>query len=602
MFKNFSKIQYSLNGNTLEFTDIFKSITVDKSGFSQISVTNNNTRYRPDQFSSKLYQNQNLYSTIFLMNDIKNPFKQWNQSPDALLKQNIAEFDSWTFQFLNASRYLPSASNYIDSSSLDSYLGVTLSDILEDDILVYETGNGAFKLKAFGAGSVYSTNSCDQPHYGQSLIPDNFVDRNSIFYIGAGGNFSAGIDPVGRIWGWGQTLGLTGFSSTDRLYKSQDSGYTAINVTKNKIIGNKTNKTWYCYGSGCTSSLSYPVTESKSISQIEFTKGNTFSGVVLFSDNTVKFYGGLTYTQSVTNITDVSCAENYCLGIIGDSGANQGKVTEFTYTGISAGLIPTISTKISKIACGKDHALLLDETGNIHFVGSSTYNRTEIPSGTYIDISAGERHSAAINSNNKLYVAGQILQQSGSCSGTTAYVSINTIPGEFNQVVSGDNHVLLLGSGTAKKHLGKVTFVDNDYKRIIVKSYSGPDTKPVLIDETSGTLVGVIRGDKVVKTIQHQLFSIDSYLNTTQSIKNENNEIINVAANNGSLWKSVFITGYKDHANNPLFLTPIKIQKELIQYQNTIKYLQSTKAYDLMNAVDNAVKTQNIIKIKLSDI
>lgn len=606
MFKNFSKFQYFLNGQTLEYTDIFKSIKVNTDNFTDVNTVKNYSRKRPDQLSESIYNDYTLYWSLFLLNNVRNPFKQWNQTPESLIDQNAEEYKAWYFQFANNSSYLPGVTQYYETNALDSYLGVTLSGIEENDILIYDTGDTSLKFKVLGAGSVGSTSACAYPNFGQSIIPDNFVNRNQITSYSAGGNFTATVDNNGKIWGWGENIGLTknGFELSGSLYKTVNSGFTLINTTKNKLTtSSRLNpKQWYCYGDGCTTGLSYPVTESKNISQLAFTKGTTFSGILLFSDNTIKTYGGLTSTEAFNTITSISCAESYCLGIIGDSGVKEGKVTEFTYSGLSAGLIPSLSTKITKVACGNNHALLLDEIGTIYFVDNTGNDRTNIPSGTYIDISAGDRFSAAINSNNTLYLAGQILKESGSCSGSTAYVAIKSPSEKFESINAGYHHLAGFGGGESNRHIGRVSRVDNELKRIEVFGYSALDSNPVLVDEPSGTLVSVWRDDVIVKTIQHQLNSIDSYLNTTQYVKNIEGQIINLAANDGLLWKNVFITGYKNHLSNSLFITPLKIQSEVINNQNNIKFITNDKVYLLENALNNAVSTTNKIEIKMSEL
>ena len=606
MFENFSKIQYSLNGQTLEFTDIFTSIEINKNSLANVEVLQNLQDLRPDQLSNTIYNDPNLFWSIFLLNDIRNPFTNWKQSIESQIDQYDQVYDSAVFQFGNTSNYLPSLSAYYESNILDEYQGVTFSDIQVNDIIVFEKGDGAFKLKVFGAGQVESTSTCGYPNYGQSLIPDNFLNKNKTIDTSAGGNFTACLDDIGRIWGWGENIGLVedGFQLTSRLYKSPLAGYTLINVTKNKLIASTTisdSKNWYCYGDGCTTGLGYPVTESKTISQFEFTKGLTFSGMLLFSDNTIKTYGGLTSTESFSTITDISCAENYCLGIIGDVGVKQGKVTEFTYSGISAGLIPSLSTKITKVACGIDHAMLLDETGNIYFVGSTANDRTAIPSGTYIDISAGKFHSAAVNSNNELQVAGQILKESGGCSGATAYVSLVSPFGSFGSIQSGENHLLGLETGTNVKYNGRIVRVDNVFKRIYAKGISAENI-PASTNDPAGTVVSIVNSDGlgIKKTIQHQLLSVDSYKNTPLYVIDSDSQVIDFAKDNGAAWISNYIINYSDAANNDYFITPNKLNQETIV--STVQYLTGTKIGDFNTLIKTSLKTDNKIKIKLSDI
>jgi len=606
MFENFSKIEYSLNGQTLEFTDIFTSIEINKDSLVDVESIQNIENLRPDQLSNVIYNDPNLFWSIFLLNNNRNPFIDWKQSIDSQIDQYDEVYDTAVFQFGNTSNYLPSLSTYYASNALNPYLGITFSNIQENDIIVFEKGDGAFKLKVFGAGQLKSGSTCGYPNFGQSAIPDNFLNKNQIIDTSVGGNFTACLDNIGRIWGWGENIGLVEdeFQLIDRLYKSPLAGYTLINVTKNKLIASTTisdSKNWYCYGDGCTTGLGYPVSENKTIKQFEFTKGSTFSGILLFSDNTIKTYGGLTYTESFNTITDVSCAENYCLGIIGDSGVKEGKVTEFTYSGISAGLIPGLSTKITKVACGIDHAILLGENQNIYFVGSSANGRTDIPSGSYIDISAGQRHSAAIDTENVLHVAGQILKESGVCSGVTAYEDLISPFGSFGSIQSGENHLLGLETGTNVKYNGRIVRVDDVFKRIYVKGISA-DNIPISTNDPSGTVVSIVNsnGLGIKKTIQHQLLSIDLYKNTPLYVIDADSQIIDFSKNNGADWISNYIVNYPNAANNNYYITPAKLNEETVV--STVQYLRSTKIGNFINQVIYQLKTDNRIKINLSDL
>jgi hypothetical protein len=66
MFENFSKIEYSLNGQTLEFTDIFTSIEINKDSLVDVESIQNIENLRPDQLSNAIYNDPNLFWSIFL--------------------------------------------------------------------------------------------------------------------------------------------------------------------------------------------------------------------------------------------------------------------------------------------------------------------------------------------------------------------------------------------------------------------------------------------------------------------------------------------------------------------------------------------------------
>jgi hypothetical protein len=604
MFENFSKVNYYLNGQTLEVTDIFKSIKLDFSNFLDYTTKKNENGSRPDQFSNEVYGDPKKYWTIFLANDIKNPFKDWTQGQASLEKQNEAEYDSYVFQFANTSKYLPGNTAYYSINSTDSYLGVDLSSIKNDDVIVYSLGNNSDKFTCFGAGQVYSSVVCGAPHYGQALIPTNFKNRNDVTTVSAGGNVSASLDSIGRIWMWGQPIGFTNsqtqISEDGRLYNTVLNSFQKLNTTKNKITGSL-DSSWTCIGNGCTSTISYPVNEAQTISKLAFTKDNDFSGLVLLQDGSINSYGGITHTEAHSTYSDIDCSDSYCLGIVADVGASEGKVIEFNYTGINSGLVPTITPKITKIACGKTHTILLDENGNIHTIGTNEKNRLDLPSDrTYTQIGAGEYFSAGIDSDSNLVLTGEILQNSGSCSGSTAYVAISAISGTYDTISCGDNHILCLGSGTSKQYFGRVVNVDTDYKRVFVKGYTAPDLASILYADPSGTNVTIFRNQNLITNIQHQLLSIDSYVNTAQYIIDANNTVINVTDNNGTLWKTEFIINYQNANSLNTYITPYKLKIDKIN--TNLKLIDLNKIYSLEQSIKEQVSIENKIYIKMSEL
>lgn len=598
MLEYFSKINYKLNGQTLQFTDLFKSVNLNTDNFTQYGELKNTSGGRPDQLADTIYNDPNLYWSLFLFNGVRNPFKQWHQSTISNQAQTDTEYASKVFQFANTSEYLPGNTLYFDPNANDAYYGVSLGNISINDIITFETGDGAFKLRAFGAGEVVSTSACGHPHYGQALIPDNFTYKNNVYKIGAGEYFSAAIDTVGRIWGWGYITYLNGFDVSDRLYKSQDSGYTLINVTKNKIIASKPDNKWYCYGAGCTSTISYPVTESKTISKIEFTKGNPFSGIVLFSDNTVKTYGGLTHCSSYTSIKDIACAEKWCLGI------NQNNtVIEFNTTGTAQGIASQFTTTdAQKIVCGISHAFAINSIGVAFGAGDNTQGQLDLPLFQYSSISAGRYHSVGIVENNTLQTAGVVQYNSGICTGSTGYTPLLSVYGTFDQIASGNDHIVCVESGTNVKYTGRVELIDEQYRRIYVKGFTG-SSSTVLIDDPSSTVVTILNsnGLGVKKTLQHQLLSIDTYGNTPMYMTTADGYgVIDVVADDGLLWKTSYITGYKDASTNDVFVTPNKLNTEV--FNTNIKYINSVKLYALQNALKRLLSTTNKINIKMSDL
>jgi len=330
MFENFSKINYYLNGQTLELTDIFKSIKVDTTNSPDISTTKNINFERPDQLSNNLYNDPKLFWVNLALNNIKNPFKEWARSNSTQLTQNSTDFDTKIFQFANNSNYLPTNSEYFNSNEIDSYSGVSLSGIQQDDIIIFETGAGPLELKTYGAGIVSALNSCGYPHFGQSDIPDNFLNRNNIIQISCGRNFTACLDDLGYIWAWGEDIGLesSGFNLNGRLYNSPSGGYKHIDTTHDKIIAVTSTGDFVCFGN-CAN---FTFTGQSDIKKSSWTSGQTFAGIGIKNDNTISIFGPIVSTNAtIQYFSDVSCADDYCLGAA--TGAVNGVVVGFGSTG-----------------------------------------------------------------------------------------------------------------------------------------------------------------------------------------------------------------------------------------------------------------------------
>ena len=137
MFEKFSKINYSLNGQTLQFTDIFKSVKLNKDDLTYIKESTNTENLRSDQISNTIYQDPNLFWSVFLINGVMNPFQDWKQS--TINQNNLFDtiYDSKVFQFSNNSRYLPSINSAYSSNQLNIYTGVDFSEININDIIIF---------------------------------------------------------------------------------------------------------------------------------------------------------------------------------------------------------------------------------------------------------------------------------------------------------------------------------------------------------------------------------------------------------------------------------------------------------------------------------
>jgi alpha-tubulin suppressor-like RCC1 family protein len=256
---------------------------------------------------------------------------------------------------------------------------------------------------------------------------------------------------------------------------------------------------------------------------------------------------------------------------------------------------------IIKTKSGKDHSVLLDKYGKVYFLGSTLDNRQNLPDKVYIDVSAGDLHSAGIDTTGTLYTAGKIIIDSGGCSGTTLTTTLTPISGTFDTVESGSNHLGLFEIGDNKKYIGRIDKIDDVFKRIYVKGYSAPDETNISFDDPTGTIVSIFRDGALIKTIQHKLLSIDSYINTVQNIIIGDGNVQDVSANNGAIWKTYFINDYKNTENNDYLITPYKIQQQTLIAPD-IKYLNSNKLYQLETVFREGVKTDNKINIVINEL
>jgi hypothetical protein len=139
------------------------------------------------------------------------------------------------------------------------------------------------------------------------------------------------------------------------------------------------------------------------------------------------------------------------------------------------------------------------------------------------------------------------------------------------------------------------------FKRIYVKGISA-DNIPISTNDPSGTVVSIVNSDGlgIKKTIQHQLLSIDLYKNTPLYVIDADSQIIDFSKNNGADWISNYIVNYPNAANNDYYITPAKLNQETIV--STVQYLTSTKIGNFINEVRYQLKTNNRIKINLSDL
>ena len=136
MFEYFPKIQYGFSGGTFEVTDIFKFINVNFNENS-IFVQTKLPGERPDQLSNRLYNDPQYYWSLFLVNGIKNPLRQWAQTQQSYINQIESEYAGWEYQFANTSIFKPDSDVLNQSKVVYANAGTnTVSVITENNEVV----------------------------------------------------------------------------------------------------------------------------------------------------------------------------------------------------------------------------------------------------------------------------------------------------------------------------------------------------------------------------------------------------------------------------------------------------------------------------------
>jgi hypothetical protein len=324
-------------------------------------------------------------------------------------------------------------------------------------------------------------------------------------------------------------------------------------------------------------------------------------GVAIKTNGSVIMYGGLTGPNALYT---VDCGEGYCVGVLPST---YGLTAFGSNPGYGAFDVPGV-TGITMVSLTHYHSLALKDDGTIYGWGDNTDGQTSVPSGSFKKVSAGKHHSAAIDSQDRLVIWGKILKYGDAgCPGQTEEKQTPIgLSGAFGQLSSGYDHLVLKGTGLNKKYIGVVESVDLTNKRVFVKTYSFPDTVPVLFADPSGTLVTVWRYDSnkqkynQIKTIQNQLLSIQKYLDSTKYISQAGTIIDTSNSNN---WLNTYIPNYQNANTNETFIT---LRKELLNidlYNKTqIKQLSKTGVINLENAVKELIENNVGNQIKISDL
>jgi hypothetical protein len=599
MFEYFPKIQYNFNGITQTVTNIFKSVNITIDNQDNISTTTAISGERPDQLSSRLYDRPDYFWSLFLTNGIRNPLREWSQTKDSYTLQIEKEYDGWYYQFANTSNYLPGVTAYQDISKIDPYQGVDLTGISVGDLIIYETGTGPFSIKCLGAGGVTSSADCGSPQFGQSLIPDNFNRQQDIVQVSAGDYFTACLDSRGYIYAWGKTPALSSadFIQNDRLYSSKTGRYTFIAATGENLIA-VLDGSLVCFG-GCTA-FNTNYSGQTGIVKTSWTSRGISGGVGIKSDGTVVNFG-LSGPTGVT-LNNIACGYEFCVGVLG----NTRGVTVWGDNSYNQKSIPGI-TGVTAIAAGFGHALAVTDSGNAYGWGLNTDGQTTIPSSGYVSVSAGSKHSAGLKTDGSLEVWGNITtySQNSGCEGISQTVSATGLTGSFSRIYSGKDHIVLKGSGTNYKYTGVVKLVDPVYKRIFVKAYQFTQEISILLDDPSGTIVsfwsvnsnGTYRQNK---SIQHQLLTIEKYLDSTLYIEEQG---LILDPTEGTNWQSIYLANHQNSNTNEFFITPRKQLLNIDFYNKAqINHLNVDQVNLLKGKISNLLLTNDIVNIKTSEI
>jgi len=612
MLQYFSTIDYGFSGGTFTVLNIFKNVQVTSNSilFKETKIEDE----RPDQFANRIYTTSDYYWAVFLANGIRNPLVQWGGT-DSQFNINLQKkYDGLVYQFGNISKYNPPHSTtppYTDERYKE-YEGTDLNRsgferIKPGQMIIFETGNGQYGLRAFGAGQIPIKSVSHQPHHRQSVIPIT-TGITGITQISCGSFNTAVLTDTGQIYYWG---GNTGSVFTSQSFDVYGLGYFAtslagckyIDSTNSGILAIKSDGGITCFGSCTTFNSLYSGTTG--FTKVAFNEGFT-AGVAIESNGTPTYFGSLTIPSGISFYT-IDCGQQDCIGInrttnYGVTGWGPNKTSLFT--GYNQGI-----TGITAIALGYDHFLALKDNGVIYGGGATADGQLNIPTGVaFSKISAGRYHSAALTTDGKLMVWGKIAKtyQNTSPVITLEKVTPTTISGSFSQLDSGAEHIVVKETGENKRYIGVVDTIDTVFKRISVKAYNYPGTIPTLLGQTAelepaSTRISVWDYDannNPIETynIQNQLLSVQYYYDSTKQIIQGGN-VLDPAEN--SNWKDVYLAGYTNADNNE-FLTVKKDATEEKRYEDSqIKIINESNVQIIKNTLSAQLPLKNQIKIIL---
>lgn len=655
MFGSLSKTSYyfGITGGTQEASNIFTSVEVnlDRPGFLATDKIENGER--PDQLSFRIYNTPNYYHTVLSLNGIRNPLVDWNRS--LTINEVANKYDGLAFQFGNVNPFVnPLAGiTFFGVTAADEYTSIDFSDIQVGDTIIYETGQGSYRVKTFGAGGITGTVPFEgtgvtfsvkiTPNYGQCFISDG-VDDSRVIDVFAADAYNALLTDEGRVWiingGYRMDRGAYGSGSSAKIYpdllSSQIAGISGYGygvLLENGLTGpiwlgignlkgmitpikNGTNAIRPYGGSGLYTTITGSVTnllggsvnqtlKIKKLSALKRQSQNViFRGVGLTLDGELFNVGitGATYLPqfaSGTTFTDVDCGQDFCIGL-----RSTGGLTAWSGGGEPAsirGNIPA-GTDYTAIAAGYFHALALKNDGSVTGWGDNSYGQCVAPSGvSFSKISAGRYFSVGITDTGELKTWGRISIYDGY-SGITAFgVTLNntTYPGTYSKISAGQDHIIALSSGTPKRFVGVITEIDNELKRIVCKDYYNFNEEQ-FYNTALGTRVSIWRGTQQIKTINNKLIGLQKVINSP--IRIEQNGIRQTVTS--SSWKSTYLQNYSAPQNSEVLITPYKLIEEYILDQRLDIYALSP---DKISNLDRQIKEKILagdkqIQINISEL
>lgn len=616
MLEFFPKIQYTFPGITysVAMTNIFNSVNIINDDNKSILTKMVYSGERPDQLSNRLYQNSKYFWTFFLLNNIKNPLKEWLQTPESYTSQIETEYDGWVYQFANNSNFLPGNTfNFDINTTTNPYNGVDFDGINIGDLIVYETGEGTHSINCLGAGGITSSTSCGSPQYGQSIVPLLFEQQKSVIQTTCGRFFTACLTSNGYIHVWGKDIGLVlpdFVLTSDNYWVSANNGYSFITANGNTLIGIKANRA-SCFGD-CTKFNEFQV-GIFDIKKIAWTSSGNNGGIAINLDGSTRHFGFTPFSAMSSPFKDIACGATFCCGILSSNSNAVVWREDFSLSFCTSNVVlgGRVLNGVSRnIAAGEDHVVINNDIVGMTSWGNNSNGQcdvTNFPSGITA-IAAGSKFTTALYSDNIRFAGVIANYNNAGCLGDQENFDLTgqTLSGTFSEIKCGSDHIVLQQSGNNKQYLGVISSIDTLYKRIFVKNYQFSEPTAVYLNNPAGTVVSIWRYDnltqryKQIKNINHQLLTIQKYLDSTLFI-NVGGFVLDPSIDNN--WNNVYLPNHQTPELNKTFIT---IKKQLLETKFeenlNINYLLPDKIVVLNNKIKSLIQNNSILEIKTSEL